>query len=65
MNEVIIQTIKSFIHIFLNQGSAFLAHLDLLFYGMPLFIVGGDVLAMKIIRETSEIKVFFSSSFKL
>jgi hypothetical protein len=32
---------------------------------MALFIVGDDFLAMKIIRETIEIKVFFSRLIKL
>jgi hypothetical protein len=40
----------------------FLAHF---FYGMALFIVGGDFLAMKIICKTTEIKVFFSNLIKL
>jgi hypothetical protein len=31
---------------------------------MALFIVGGNFLAMKIIRETTEIKVFYSSLIK-
>jgi hypothetical protein len=35
------------------------------FYETALFIVGDDVLAMKIIRETTEIRVLFSSSIKL
>jgi hypothetical protein len=38
-----------------------LAHLALFFYGMALFIVGGDFFVMKIIRETTEIKVLFSN----
>jgi hypothetical protein len=52
----------------LGQGSAFLlilAHLALFFYGLVLFIVGGDCFVMKIIRETTEIKVFFSNLIKL
>jgi hypothetical protein len=32
---------------------------------MALFLVGGDFLAMRKIRETTEIKVFFSSLIKL
>jgi hypothetical protein len=36
-----------------------LAHLALFVYGMALFIVGGVFFDMKIIRETTEIKVFF------
>jgi hypothetical protein len=51
--------------IFLIQGSAFLAHLALFLYGMALFIVGGDFFVMKIIRETTEIKVIFSNLIKL
>jgi hypothetical protein len=48
------------------QGSAFLAHFGSFFYGMALFIVGGDFYEnMKIIRETTEIKVFFSNLIKL
>jgi hypothetical protein len=47
---------------YLDQGSAFFA---LFFYGMALFIVGGDFFVKKIIRETTEIKVFFSSLIKL
>jgi hypothetical protein len=46
------------------QGSAFLAHFGSIgsfFYGMALFTVGGDYFVMKIIRETTEIKVFFSN----
>jgi hypothetical protein len=39
--------------------------LALFFYGIALFLVGGDFLAMKIIRETPEIKVKFSSPIKL
>jgi hypothetical protein len=42
-----------------------LAHLALFFYGMALFIVGGDFFGMKIIRETTEIKVFFSNLIEL
>jgi hypothetical protein len=42
-----------------------LAHLALFFYGMALFIVGGDFYVMKIIRETTEIKVFFSDLIKI
>jgi uncharacterized membrane protein len=42
----------------LHQGSAFLAHLALFFYGMALFLVDGDLLAMKIIREITEIFQF-------
>jgi hypothetical protein len=38
----------------LNHGLAFLA---LFWYGIAFFIVGGDFLAIKIIRETIEIKV--------
>jgi hypothetical protein len=34
-----------------------LAHLALFFYGMALFIVGGDFFAMTINREITEIKV--------
>jgi hypothetical protein len=49
----------------LDQGSVFLAHLALFFYGMALFIVGGDFFVMKIIRETTKIKVFFSNLIKL
>jgi hypothetical protein len=45
--------------------SAFVAHLAHFFYGMAVFIVGVDFLAMKLIRETTEIKVFFSSLIKL
>jgi hypothetical protein len=41
-----------------------LAHLALFFYGMALFIVGGQFFVMKIIRETTEIKVFFSNLIK-
>jgi hypothetical protein len=40
-----------------------LAHLALFFYGMALLIVGGGFFA-KIIRETTEIKAFFSSLIK-
>jgi hypothetical protein len=32
---------------------------------MALFLVGGDFLAMKMIREFTEIKVFFSNLIKL
>jgi hypothetical protein len=39
--------------------------LALFFYGMALFIVGGDFFVVKIIRETTEIKVFFSNLIKL
>jgi hypothetical protein len=35
------------------------------FYGMGLLIVGGDFFVMKIIRETTEIKVLFSNLIKL
>jgi hypothetical protein len=42
-----------------------LAHLALFFYGMGLLIVGGDFFVMKIIRETTEIKVLFSNLIKL
>jgi hypothetical protein len=42
-----------------------LAHLAILFYGMALFIVGGDFFVIKIIRETTEIKVSFSNLIKL
>jgi hypothetical protein len=42
-----------------------LAHLALFFYGMALFIVGGDFLAIKIFRETTEIKIYFSNLIKL
>jgi hypothetical protein len=41
-----------------------LAHLAL-FDGMALFIVGVDFLAKKIIRKTTEIKVFSSKLIKL
>jgi hypothetical protein len=33
--------------------------------GMALFIVAGDFLAMEIMRENTEIKVFFISLIKL
>jgi hypothetical protein len=36
-----------------------------LFYGMALFLVSGDFLAMKIIHEITEIKIFFSNLIKL
>jgi hypothetical protein len=49
----------------LKQGSAFLAHFALFFYDMALLLVGGDFLAMKMIREIAEIKVFFSNLIKL
>jgi hypothetical protein len=52
----------------LQQGSAFLAHFGSFgsfFNGMPLFIVGGDFFVLKIIRETTEIQVFFSNLIKL
>jgi hypothetical protein len=42
--------------VLLEQGSAFLAHFGsfaLFFYGMALFILGGDFFFMKIIRETT------------
>jgi hypothetical protein len=42
-----------------------LAHLALFFYGMALFIAGGDFFVMKIIRETTDNKVFFSNLIKL
>jgi hypothetical protein len=42
-----------------------LAHLAFFFYGMALFTVGGDFFVMKIIRETTEIEVFFSNLVKL
>jgi hypothetical protein len=42
-----------------------LADFGSFFYGMTLFIAGGDFLALKIIREITEIKVFFSSLIKL
>jgi hypothetical protein len=42
-----------------------LAHLALFFYGMALFLVGGDFSAMKIIHETTEIGVFFRILIKL
>jgi hypothetical protein len=35
------------------------------FHGMALFIVGGEFFVMKIIRETTEIQVFFSNLIKL
>jgi hypothetical protein len=52
----------------LELGSAFLAHfgsLGYFFYGMALFIAGGNFLAMKIIPEITEIKVFILSLIKL
>jgi hypothetical protein len=42
-----------------------LAHLALFFYGIALFIVGGDFFFMKIIRENTEIKDLFSNLIKL
>jgi hypothetical protein len=42
-----------------------LAHLALFLYHMDIFMVGSEFLAMKLIRETTEIIVFFSSLFKL
>jgi hypothetical protein len=41
-----------------------LAYLALFFYGIALLIVGGDFLAMKIIRKTTEKKARFSSLIK-
>jgi hypothetical protein len=35
------------------------------FHGMAFFLVGGDFLNMKIIRETTEIEVLFSKLIKL
>jgi hypothetical protein len=55
---------KSWSVVVLPQGWHFwliLAHLALFFYVMALFIVGGDFFVMKIIRETTEIKVLFYS----
>jgi hypothetical protein len=56
---------KQTFNFILRHGLAFLAHLALIFYGMALFIVGGDFLAIKIFRETTERKIHFSSLINL
>jgi hypothetical protein len=52
-----------------SKSAAYLAHFSsvgsFFFYSMAFFLVGGGFLNMKIIRETTEIKMFFSKLINL